>query len=197
MLRSRRNINGIKQSRPLAFIMMISNDAITFPERLALGIDLAASRSNDPSGSFAGRQNSTDCLDFSHIEAIGHQNSNSPRRNGRLLRHIMDLGQRRFLFSMIRTSWFVRNDSIYVFGDRTSKVKIDVVEDIDITFVNSVIVTVTEFEGNGGSQMIFFIFGQRVEEELCLVEMFLEFGSSNTLLNTCHLFFEPEPNVYT
>lgn len=75
-------------------------------------------------------------------------------------------------------------------SDCLGEIEVDVVKYLSVRFINNRVIAVTEFEGEGVDHMSTFIGCKRVDEELSLVEMLLEFGSTSALLDSGHLCSE-------
>lgn len=118
--------------------------------------------------------------------AISYEERDAASSNGRLLRFIVHLREWRALLAVVWPSRFVRNNTTNIDRHLLRKIEVNVVEDLGVRLVHDWVVTVVEFKGDGGDEVLLLDGCERVVEELSLIEMLLEFSSSYALLNAFH-----------
>ena len=82
---------------------------------------------------------------------------------------------------------FVGDDAADVCCDRLSQLEVDAVQNPRICLIYDWVITVIKLKRDGIDKMFFLVVGQRVEKELRLVIVLLEFRSADPLLDAFNL----------
>jgi hypothetical protein len=88
---------------------------------------------------------------------------------------------------MIFPTRFVRDNAANVRCDVFSQLEVDAVQNLRISLIYDWVIAVIELKRDSISEMLLLVGGQRVEEELRLVIMLLEFRSADALLDALSL----------
>ena len=99
----------------------------------------------------------------------------------------MKLRKRSRLSSLVFLPRLVRDFAVDFRSDLCRNVGVDVVENFRVRAVNDRVIAMSKLEPKGRDDMLSFVVGERVDKQLCLVEMLLELGTSNALLDSSNL----------
>lgn len=83
--------------------------------------------------------------------------------------------------------WLIRDDTTNVHSNLLGKSEIDGIQNLDISLIHNRIVAMVEFEGDGIDEVLLLVSRERIEEQLCLVKVLLEFCAADALFYTFHL----------
>jgi len=133
------------------------------------------------------REGTTHSLHLVEIETVRNEDGNAPCGNGGILGGVVHLREWFTGFPMIIPSGLVRNGTADVRRDFFGHLKVDAIENLRVRFVYNWVVTVIEFKRDGVDDMFLLVGCQRIEEELRLVIVLLEFLPTDSFLYTLNL----------
>lgn len=88
---------------------------------------------------------------------------------------------------MIFPPGLVRNSAANVGRDFFGQVKVDAIEGLRVCFIYNRVIAMIELKREGADEVLLFVEGQRVEEELGLVVMLLKFLPADPFLDALNL----------
>ncbi|KAI9166472.1 LOW QUALITY PROTEIN: putative two component histidine kinase [Paramyrothecium foliicola] len=181
------NEDGVEHGAALALEVVVGDDAGAGGAVLAGGVDGRAARRNDEGKGLGGLQGAVHGVEGDGVVAVGDNDGDAARHDGRLLRQEVKLAQVLGLLAVDLPARAAGLVAAHHLGDGLGEVHVDLSDALDHALVDDGLVAVVQLEGQGVHQVRLLNLGERVEEELGLVDVLLELGAPGALLDALHL----------
>ena len=142
MLRTRGNVDGIEHCRALILKVVVSDKTCATANDLTLRVNHATTGTNQKAVGLGTSKHGANTLDFNLVETVGNENSDAATGDGGFLGSEGGLREISIALRVGLAGRLIRNDAVDLSGDSDGKVEVDLFQEVGLTLVNSLVVTV-------------------------------------------------------